>query len=215
MAPPHSRAAEADVDAHLQRRLAVLRGGPHGPAEPGGAQEAEQQAGAAESDRGDQQVERADGPAPDRKAPVGESVRQGARLGPADQLHQLVEHEADADRRQQRRDPRLALQRAQADPLDGDTEQAAGQDHDGHGDGQWRSEEGDAGPTHIGADRVDRAVSEVDQVGDAEDQREPDRQQRIDVADDEAVDRVVDDRAHPRSTAGLASCRPTAGTCRP
>ena len=51
---------------------------------------------------------------------------------------------------------------------------------------------GDRRPADIGADRVDRAMREIDQIGDAEDQRETDRQQRVDVADDEAVDGVVE-----------------------
>ncbi len=83
-------------------------------------------------------------------------------------------------------------QRAQADALDRDAEQRAGDDDDQHRDRQRRVQVGDAGPADIGADGVDRAVGEVDEVGDAEDQREADRQQRVDVADDQAVDGVVD-----------------------
>ena len=53
----------------------------------------------------------------------------------------------------------------------------------------------DRRPADIGADRIDRAMGEIDQVGDAENQRQPDREQRIDVADDEAVDGIVDEGA--------------------
>ena len=57
---------------------------------------------------------------------------------------------------------------------------------------QRRAEIRDAQPADIGADHVDRAVREIDQVRDAVDQREADREQRIDVADHQAVDGVVE-----------------------
>ena len=46
-------------------------------------------------------------------------------------------------------------------------------------------------PADIGAQRIDRAMGEIDQIGDAENQRQPDREQRVDIADDEAVDRII------------------------
>ena len=39
---------------------------------------------------------------------------------------------------------------------------------------------------------IDRAVRKVDQPADAEDQRQPDRDERVDVAEDQAVDGVVE-----------------------
>ena len=93
---------------------------------------------------------------------------------------------------EQRRDARRALQRAQADALDRHAEQAAADDDREQGHRQRRAEIRDAQPADIGADHVDRAVREIDQVRDAVDQREADREQRIDVADHKAVDGVVE-----------------------
>jgi hypothetical protein len=55
--------------------------------------------------------------------------------------------------------------------------------------------EGDRSPADIGADRIEGTVSEIDQIGDAKNQREPDREQRVDIADDQAIDRIVDEGA--------------------
>ena len=60
-------------------------------------------------------------------------------------------------------------------------------------------------PTDIGADNIDRAMREIDQAADAENQRQPHRDQRIDVADDQAVDGVVEPGPHPRQLPLLPS----------
>lgn len=59
--------------------------------------------------------------------------------------------------------------------------------------------EDDRSPADIGADRIDGAVGEINQVGDAKNQRESDGEQRINVADDEAIDRIVDEGAQKPS----------------
>ena len=56
----------------------------------------------------------------------GRSFGTRARIGREDELHDLIEHEAEADRRQQRRDARLALQGPQPDALDQHADQRAG-----------------------------------------------------------------------------------------
>jgi hypothetical protein len=181
-----------DVDAHLQRRFAVLRRRAHGIAEFGEAQEGEQQRRRTDADAGDQQVKRADRAAANRDAPVWKIVGQGPRIWRKDELHDLVEHEADADRRKQWRDARRALQRAQADALDRHPDERAGDEHDCHRHRQRRVQKRDRRPADIGADRIDRAMGEIDEIGDAENQRKSDSEQSVDIADDEAVDGIVD-----------------------
>ena len=51
-------------------------------------------------------------------------------------------------------------------------------------------------PADIGADEIDRALRKVDQPADAEDQREPDCNEGVDIADDQPVDRVVEPGRH-------------------
>ena len=80
--------------------------------------------------------------------------------------------------------------------------------------GQRRSEARDRQPADVGADHVDRAVREIDQVRDAVDQRQADRQQRIDIADDEAIDRVVEPGPEPGAHAKSLDRRLT-GRCSP
>src|SRR5579883_171865 len=109
-----------DIDAHLLRRLAILGGGAHGEAELGETQEDIEQGRAGEADRGDQNVHRADRAVADGEPPVGQIARHGARIGREDELDELIEDETEADRREQRRNPRLSLQRPQADALDDD-----------------------------------------------------------------------------------------------
>ena len=123
-----------DVDAHLHRGVAVLRGGADGPAELAVAQEHEQQQRAGDADASDQQIERADRAAADLESHIRQLARQRARIGREGQHHQLVEHEADADRRQQRRDAHRVLQRTQAEPLDDQPDQR--RRHRDHDDGE-------------------------------------------------------------------------------
>ena len=129
----HRAVHGVDVDAHLLRGVAVLRRGAHRPAQPREAQEKEQQSGAGDADEGDHEVERADRARTDLEAIIQQRAGQGARIGRESELDELVEHEAEADRGQQRRDVRLALQRTQAEALDAETEQRA----DGDDDRRW------------------------------------------------------------------------------
>jgi hypothetical protein len=60
----------------------------------------------------------------------------------------------------------------------------------------------------IGADDDQDALSDVDDVEDAEDQRQPDGHQPVDGADQQAVhDRLIDQASH------LSSARSPAATC--
>ena len=184
-----------DVHAHLQRRVAVLGGRAHGQAELGEAQERVEKRCANDPDGGDEKIHRPDRNASDREPPIRQVARDGARVGRANELHELIEHETQPDRRQERRDASLALQRPKGDALDTHPEKRADDEHDRHRHRQGRVQKGDRRPPDIGSDRVDGAMGEIDQIGDAEDQREAHRQQRVDVADDKTVDCIVDERA--------------------
>src|SRR5579883_827920 len=144
------------------------------------------------ADARDHQVERADRAPADLEADLEQRARHRARIGREEELHQLVEHEADADGRQQRRDVRVALQGPQAEALDHQAEQSADHQHDGDRHRQRRAEMRHRQEAGIGAHDIDRTMREIDQPAHPEDQGEADRQQRIDVADDDAVDGVVD-----------------------
>src|SRR5689334_19663977 len=47
-------------------------------------------------------------------------------------------------------------------------------------------------PADVSPYQVDRTLSEIDQSADAEDQSESDRNQRVDITDDQSIDRVVE-----------------------
>ena len=210
----HRAVDPVHVDAALLRGIAIERGCPHRPAELGKAQEQIQRERADEADAGDQDIERADRAAADLDAPLRELQRHAARIGREQKLKDLIEHQPDADGGEQRRDARRALQWAQADALDRHAEQPAAEHDRKQGQGQRRSQIGDAQPTDIGADHVDRAMREIDEMRDAVDQRQPDREQRVDIADDQTIDGVVEPGAErgghgiARHCAGLSS-RPT------
>ena len=93
----HRTVDAIDVNAHLPRRIAILRSRAHRVAEFGEAQEAVQQRGAAQADAGDEDVHRPDRAAANRDAPIRQIDGQRARIGRGDELHELVEHEAQAD----------------------------------------------------------------------------------------------------------------------
>jgi hypothetical protein len=97
----HGAVDRIDVDAHLQRRIAVLGRCAHSDAELGEAQEGVKKRGADNADGGDEQIHRPDRNASDREAPIWQIARNGARIRRADELHELIEYETQADRRQQ------------------------------------------------------------------------------------------------------------------
>jgi hypothetical protein len=130
------------------------------------------------ADAGDEQIERPDRAATDLEADVRQLARQCARIRREGQHHQLIEHEADADGREQRCDAHRVLERPQAEPLDDQPDQRGGDRDDDDGERQRRMQLHHRDPADIGADQIDRALRKVDQPADAEDQREPDRNER-------------------------------------
>jgi hypothetical protein len=55
--------------------------------------------------------------------------------------------------------------------------------------------EGDCHPTDIRAHHIDRAMREVDEVAHAKDQRQPNRRQRLDIANDQTIYGLVKEGA--------------------
>src|SRR5262249_24663798 len=70
-------------------------------------------------------------------------------------------------------------------------------DHREHGAGDEASGQGRERGGEIGADHVERAVRQIDQVHDAEDQRQPGRQQKQQHAELDAVQGLFDQIKHP------------------
>ena len=211
----HGPVHRVGVHAHLTGRVPVLRGGPHGPSKLGEAQEGPQHAAAQLADAGDQQVQRPDRSCPHLQPPARQGGGQRPRVRGEQDLQGLVQHQPDADGRQQRRDPRGAGQRAQANALDGDAQKRRHGQDDQHRQRQRRVQVGGAGPAGVGAHSVNRSVREVDELRHPEDQRQPHRDQRVDVADDEAVDGVVEKRPHAAATPWWPAPRPRRRTWPP
>ncbi len=205
---PPSRNVSADravdVDAHQARRVRVLRRGAHRLAVLGLADEVEQR---------DQQRDRDDPGeevgAHERDAAEVEHLLLGAdevrrrvrRRAP--QQADVLQDEGHADRGDQRRQLGRAAQRTVGDPLDHHVEHARADHRDREHEEQPEDQHEDA--RALGhperrvhrdrderADHEDLAVGEVDQLDDAVDQRVPERDQRPDGADREAVDDVVE-----------------------
>jgi hypothetical protein len=74
-----------------------------------------------------------------------------------------------------------ALQRSQPDAFDDNADYPAGAENDRHGQRQRRLQKGNRRPADVGAQSVDRAMREINKVGDAENQRQAHREQRVDV----------------------------------
>ena len=89
--------------------IAVVGCRAHGEAEFGEVQKRVEKRRADNPDGGDEQIHQPDRNASDRKAPIRQIARDRARIRRADKLHELIEDEAEADRRKQRRDAGLAL----------------------------------------------------------------------------------------------------------
>ena len=120
------------------------------------------------------------------------------------QQRRVLEEERDAERRDQRRDPRRVAQRPVGEALDRDAEDARSRPSP---PGTCRAR---AAPTGIAglsgaaeqrqdaeaderADHVHVAVGEVEQLEDPVDHRVPERDQRVDAAEDDPVDRELEE----------------------
>ena len=192
-----------DVDAHEGRRLAVLGGGAHGAPESGAEDEGVE--GYHQRDGGDEQREprqRRDDAGHAQNGLRNQSVAWNQHRGGADpHLDGALEKERDADRGDEGRQAVGVPQRPVGDPLDADAEQPGAADghqhHQGHrqarrddGDLVVHQQPGDAGGQE-GAHHVDVAVSEIQHLEDAVDQRIAKRDQRIEASQLEAIDQLL------------------------
>src|SRR5581483_178453 len=138
------------------------------------------------------QVERAEAHAAELEVAGGEQAREAARLRLEDELHRVVEDQRDGDGGEERRDRRRAGQRPEREALDQQPDHRGEEDDGDQRRDERPAEHGDEEPAEHRAEREDRPVREVDQVGDAEDQRDADRDQRVRVAGDDARDDRVE-----------------------
>jgi hypothetical protein len=107
----------------------------------------------------------------------------------------LVEHEGDGKGRQERRNPGRVLKRPQREALN----QHAEYRRSGHRKRNSSEERQPGAGRRVGKERAqhqERALGEVDEVRHAEDQREADRHERIDIADHEAVEDLAEELDH-------------------
>ncbi len=200
----HRAVHAVDVDAALLRGVAVERGGAHRPAELGEAQEGVERERADEPDGGDQEIERPDGAAAD----PGCATRAAGSAARADRARTSAGRPGRAPAR-----PRWwrAAGRCAASPAAARSAmRSIAMPRSAEPTTTASMVSGSGVPrcvmraAHIGAHHVDRAVGEIDEMRHPVDQRQPDREQRIDVADHQAIDGVVEPRAgqqragHPR-----------------
>ena len=82
-------------------------------------------------------------------------------------------------------------QRAQHEHVDGQAEQAAGQQRRQQRDPERRGQMRDHRQRGIGADHEHRAVRQVDDAEHAEDEREAEREERVDAAERQRVDELL------------------------
>ena len=68
---------------------------------------------------------------------------------------------------------------------------------DERGDERVEPERGDEGQNEEGGEHDEIAVSQIDQAHDAEDQREPGGEERVEPAEQNALDQRVDEAHHP------------------
>jgi hypothetical protein len=131
--------------------------------------------------------------------------REGLRLGAEDQQRRVLEGDADTERGQQEGDVRGAANGAVGDPLHQDADEDGGDDRQRRGDreGPAGEDEEDGG---VAAEHQHLAVGEVDQPEDAEDHRQPDRDQGVDRAKAEGVDQLLGElgSAHGQATSAAS-----------
>ena len=194
-----------DVDAHQAGGVGILRGGAHGLAVLGLADEVEERDQQRDGDRPGEDVRAHEVDAADVEDLLlrADQVRRRVRRR-APQQADVLQDERHPDRRDQRRQLGRVAQRPVGDALDHHVERAGADHRDREHAGAARrsstSTRGALGDPERRverhrderADHEDLAVGEVDQLDDAVDERVPERDQRPDRADREPVDDVVE-----------------------
>ena len=124
----------------------------------------------------------------------GHEGRNVADLGTEDEEEALLDEEGDGERDEQDRQ-RRASQRADEDPLDHHAEPRHGDHRAGSGREERQSEPRTEGEGEIRAERIEAAMGEVQDPGDAEDEREADGEERVDRARHGAVEEDLEHAA--------------------
>ena len=211
-----------DVDSHHRRRLPVVSGRAHRLAEPrAGDEEREpdhQRSGGDDDDDANQRdVQRPLVDALDEERAAAELERVvGAEIGREEQQRRVLEKERHAERRDQRCDPRRVPQRPVGEALDDDAEQP-GPDHrreeherDHQPDREHRirgaARDGEHAVADEGADHVDLAVGEVQELEDPVHHRVAKRDQRVHAAEREPVDQLLNEEV-PGVHQGMCAAR--------
>ena len=207
-------AHQGDVDAHLLGGLRVHGRGPHCPADPGAVQEERQSHDGADADHEDQDIDRRNVGIADLPGGRCQRAREGLGIRRPDEVNRLVEDDGDGQRCQQRRDARTALEWPQERPIDDQTEQCGERHRERRRQDQRQAEQNGEGVGQVAADDEERALGEIDEIGDAEHQHEADRQHRVDVADRKPVEDLAEKLGHRCPKAGAAPLRTVRRRCR-
>jgi hypothetical protein len=90
--------------------------------------------------------------------------------------------------------PEMPLERGNQERIHAEPEQECpqGRPEDAHGAGQMQQHDGHEG--HVAADGEELAVGDIDDVEHAEDQAEPDGEERVEPAQDHALDQELEER---------------------
>ena len=142
---------------------------------------------------------------------------EGADLGPPDELDRVTDQEREPDRHQQElQQPGAARShRAPHDLLEEDGQQSSGE-HAEHDAEHQRAAPGDVHEErHVGTEREEVAVGEVDQLQDPVDERQADRAERVHRAEREPVEAGLGDvvQAVPRDQDQHADSRSPRPRC--
>ena len=124
--------------------------------------------------------------------------RDRLALRAEDEAGAVLDHEGETEGQQQAVERIAAVERADQHALDGEA------DHGGQRRRQQqRAPEADIGRERVGdvaADDEEAAMGEIDDVAEVEDQREPERHQHIERADDEPVGDVEQEKQRHQFT---------------
>ena len=196
-------AQHPDVDAERRDRVEVARAGADAHAEPRVLEHGEQ---AADGRRDDDHHEHAIASEEEVLArqrshePAGHLKRHALRA--PDQAHHVLENVSEPEGQEQAVERVLAIERADQQPLDDETERGGQRRRD-----DQRAPKTDIGNQRVGEIRAERqksAVGEVDDPAEVEDQRQAKRHQGVERADDQAVEDVEKDNLAHASVFAVA-----------
>ena len=155
-------------------------------------------------DRQDQEaVTRVDEVADDDLPAQFRRDRPGQRRCAEDHAQRLLGDHREAEGQQQRQARIGLVEAAEQEALDDDAEQA-----DQHRRDQRRPGEAEVladRDREVGADRVERAVGEIDDPAEREDQRQPERDEQVVRTREQAVQQVLDEEHVDAGAPGTAS----------